>query len=361
VWVQADQQEAERRSLARVGQPGEVTAGVLDPAVSARLIEINGAEFRFRHPLMRAAIRQVASISQREAVQAALADVLADRPDRAFWHRAASIVGPDEAVACELEAAARHAQRRGGIAVAVSALQRAAELSDGPRRAGRLLHAAELGFEIGQQDLVRGLLAEAEPLGLAFPEQARLTWIRESFTDGIPGDATQARSLAAAARQAGAEGDTDLALNLLYGAALRCWWADPGEAARNEVVAAAERLDVAQTDPRLLVALAFAAPIGRGAAVIDRLSRLPASARSDAAGMRLAGNAAMAVGALDLAARFQAAACLRAQGRLGLLPRALTQRLERRAPRRPESGSPGRRRGPPARPRDHTAADHGNS
>jgi hypothetical protein len=154
-----------------------------------------------------------------------------------------------------------------------------------------------------------------------------LTWIRESFTDGIPGGATQACALAAAADQAGAEGDTDLALNLLYGAALRCWWADPGQATREDVLAAAERLEVAKTDPRLLVALAFAAPIGRGAAVIDRLSRLPAATRSDATGIRLIGNAAMAVGALDLAARFQAAAAagLRAQGRLGLLPRALAQ------------------------------------
>jgi hypothetical protein len=93
------------------------------------------------------------------------------------------------------------------------------------------------------------------------------------------------------------------------------------------VLAAAERLDVVQTDPRLLVALAFADPIGRGAAVTDRLSRLPAATRSDAAATRLAGNAAMAVGVFDLAERFQAAAAagLRAQGRLGLLPRALAQ------------------------------------
>jgi DNA-binding CsgD family transcriptional regulator len=305
----------------------EVTVGMLDPAVSARLIEINDTEFRFRHPLMRAAIRQKASLSQRQVVHAALADVLQGQPERAVWHRAASIVGPDEAVARELEVAARNAQRRGGTAVAVSALQRAADLSDGPHRAGRLLHAAELGFQIGQQDLVRGLLAEAETLGLAPREQARLTWIRESFSDGIPGDATQARSLAAAAGLAGAEGDTDLALNLLYGAALRCWWTDPGQAARDEVLAAAERLDVPETDPRLLVALAFADPVGRGAVVTDRLSRLPAAARSDAAGMRLVGNAAMAVGIFDQAERFQAAAAagLRVQGRLGLLPRALAQ------------------------------------
>jgi DNA-binding CsgD family transcriptional regulator len=295
------------------------------PAVTARLLEINGSEFRFRHPLMRTAIRQEASISQRQAAHAALAEVLRDQPDRAVWHRAASILGPDEAVAEELEAAARHARLRGGTAVAVAALQRAADLGDSTHRGRRLLQAAELGFELGRKDLVLDLAADAEPLGLPSREQARLTWIKESFTDGIPGDAAQARALAAVAGQAAADGDTDLALKLLYGASLRCWWADPGEAARDQVVAAAERLDVDQSDPRLLVVLAFAAPIGQGAVVVDRLPHLLPAARSDAAAMRLAGNAAMAVGAFDMAAGFLAAAAagLRAQGRPGLLARAL--------------------------------------
>ena len=304
---------------------GQVTIDVLAPAVSAGLVEINGTQFRFRHPLMRAAIRQEASISQRQAAHAALADVLRGQPERAVWHRAASVLGPDETVAEELDAAAGQAVRRGGTAVAVSALQRAADLSDGPQRARRLLLAAELGFELGRRDLVLSLLADVEPLGLPSREQARLTWIRESFTDGIPGDAPQARLLAAAADQAGADGDTDLALKLLYGAGLRCWWADPGQPTRDRIVAAAKRLDADETDPRLLVILAFAAPIGQGAAVIDCLPRLTLADRSDPGAMRLAGNAAMAVGAFDLAAGLLAASAdgLRAQGRLGLLARAL--------------------------------------
>ncbi len=297
----------------------------MTPAVAAQLIEIDGGEFRFRHPLMRTAIRQEATMPQRQAACAALAEVLRDQPDRAVWHRAASILGPDEAVAGELEAAARDTRRRGGTAVAVSALQRAADLGDSTHRARRLLQAAELGFELGRQDLVLDLLAEAEPLGLPSLEQAQMTWIRESFTDGVPGDAAQARVLAAVAGQAAADGDTDLALKLLYGAGLRCWWADPGEAVRDQIVGTAERLNVGQCDPRLLVVLAFAAPIGRGALVIDRLPQLRPEARSDAAAMRLAGNAAMAVGGFDVATGLLAAAAvgLRAQGRLGLLSRAL--------------------------------------
>jgi DNA-binding CsgD family transcriptional regulator len=302
-----------------------LTVDVLAPAVSARLVEIDETEFRFRHPLMRAAIHQKASVSQRHAAHAALADVLDGQPDRRVWHRAASVVGPDTRVARELEAVAVAAQRRGTTIVAVSALQRAATLSDGRHRIGLLLRAAELAFELGRQDLVLGLLREAEPLDLGPREQARVAWIRESFADGIPGDAQKVRSLAEIAASAGGEGDSDLALKLLYGAALRCWWADPGPAARDEVVGAAERLDVDLRDPRRLAILAFAAPIERGAAVIDRLSRPGPAAGADAAAARFVGNAAMAVGAFDVAAACLAASAagLRAQGRLGLLARAL--------------------------------------
>jgi DNA-binding CsgD family transcriptional regulator len=298
---------------------------LLATAVDARLIETDGTDVSFRHPLMRTAIRQEASISQRHAAHAALADVLQGQPGRRVWHRAAATIEPDETVARDLDAAAQQAQERGGTAVAVSALRRAADLSQGPQRAERLLRAAELGFEMGQRDLVQSLLADAEQLGLPHRDQARLTWIMESFTDGIPGDAAQARVLAAAAGQAADGGDTDLALKLLYGASLRCWWADPGQVTRDYIVAAAERVDVEDTDPRLLVVLAFTAPIGRGAAVIERLSLLAPAASAEATAMRLAGNAAMAVGAFAAAGRFLAAASagLRAQGRLGLLARAL--------------------------------------
>jgi hypothetical protein len=302
---------------------------VLVPAVSAQLVEFDETQLRFRHPLIRTAIRQHASVSQRQAARACLARALArapaGQPERALWHRAAAIIGPDEAVADELETTALRTQRRGASIVAVSALRRAAALGDSSRRAGRLLRAAELGFELGRKDLVQDLLAEAGPGDLTPREQARVAWIRDSFADGIPGETSKARSLAVSADRAGADGDTDLALKLLYGAALRCWWADPGGATRDDVAATAEGLKVAQDDPRLLVVLALATPTGRGATVVKRLYELGPDIESDAGTTRLAGTAAMAVGAFDLAARFLAlsAASLRAQGRLGLLARAL--------------------------------------
>jgi len=62
-----------------------------------------------------------------------------------------------------------------------------------------------------------------------------MAWIRESFADGTPGDASQVRSLAAIADRAGAGGDSDLALKLFYGAALRCWWAEMAMSRRSSV------------------------------------------------------------------------------------------------------------------------------
>jgi DNA-binding CsgD family transcriptional regulator len=311
------------------GAPADprLTVDVLDPAICAHLVQINETRLRFRHPLMRTAIRQHASVRQRHAAHEALARTLAGQPERAVWHRAASVIGPDEAVAGELEATALLAQRRGASIAAVSALRQAATLGDGRRKAGRLLRAAELGFELGRPDLVQNLLAEAAPHDLSDRDQARMTWIRDSFADGIPGETSKARALVVGAGRAGADGDTDLALKLLYGAALRCWWARPDSATRDQVAAAAEGLAaaVAEDDPRLLVVLALATPTEAGAKVVKRLYNLGPAIESDAAATRLAGTAAMAVGAFDLAAGYLALSTgsLRAEGRLGLLARAL--------------------------------------
>jgi DNA-binding CsgD family transcriptional regulator len=300
------------------------TADIMTPAVAERLVEIDDAEFRFRHPLMRTAIYQAASVSQRYAAHSALANILSGQPDRRVWHRAASTIGQDENVADELEAAAEQARRRGATAAAVSALQRAASLGDDRARIGRLLRAAQLAFELGRHDLAVELLEKVEPLDLRPAERARVVWIRQSIADGILGDAASAHSLATIADRAGADGNADLAAKLLCAAALRCLWADPGQAARDHIVSAAERLDVDGSDPRLLVIRGRAAPIGQGATVIGQLPRrMPEG--TDAHTLRLVAMAAMAVGAFDVAAELFATstAGLRAQGRLALLARML--------------------------------------
>src|SRR3984885_8552186 len=52
---------------------GPLGVDVLVPAVSAQLVAIDETQLRFRHPLIRTAIRQHVSVSQRQAAHAALA------------------------------------------------------------------------------------------------------------------------------------------------------------------------------------------------------------------------------------------------------------------------------------------------
>ncbi|CAA9219068.1 MAG: hypothetical protein AVDCRST_MAG04-532 [uncultured Acetobacteraceae bacterium] len=308
---------------------GEVTPDTLAPAVAAGLVHLDGARLRFRHPLVRSAVYQSADGARRRASHAALAEVLSGQPDRRAWHAAAATLGPDEEVAAELEQLASRAERRGATIVAVAALERAAALSDdAARRCERLLRAAELAFELGQHDLVEGLAKEAVELAPGPHQRARLAWIRESFTDGVPGDAARVQFLLEAAKRVSLARDTDLALKLLNGAALRCWWADPGERARESVVRAAEGLEVAASDPRLVAILSLAGPIRCGAVVIERLSHAPQSTFVDPYGAYLGGTAAVAVGDYALALRLfhDATAQLRSQGRLALLAQSLTLR-----------------------------------
>ena len=80
-------------------------------------------------------------------------------PDRRAWHLAASVIAPDEAIADEIAQAADRAERQGGLTVAIDALARSAALSPAPdRRARRLLHAADLAFQIGAPGHVQQLL-----------------------------------------------------------------------------------------------------------------------------------------------------------------------------------------------------------
>ncbi len=323
-----DDGEALAEVLAAAATIDRTDAGVeaLASAVDARLVEVDGMELRFRHPLVRSAVHQAAGVSERQAAHAALATVLAGQPDRRAWHRAAASLGPDEEAAGELEQVAARAQRRGAIAVAVAALERSAMLSDDPAGRGRrLLGAAELAFELGRRDLVDRVLQQVEPLELGPLDRSRLMWLREMSEEGGADGPARVRSLVEIADRTRLAGDIELALNFLRAAALRCWWDDPGKEIRDVVVAAAERMPVPDDDPGLIAILALAAPVEWGAVFIDRLSRLAPDAGGDPRAARLLGAVATAVGAFDRSGGLLAVsvAGLRAQGRLGLLAQAL--------------------------------------
>ena len=299
----------------------------LVPAVSARLVEFNDAEITFGHPLMRAAIVQQASASQRHTAHAALADLLADQPERRVWHRAASVIGPDEAVALELEQTAAIAQHRGASAVALAGLERAASLSaDRVARGHRLLQAAQLGFELGQEETVARLVGDAEPLDLGPAEHARILWLRGVFDGERAGGAGRLEAMIATATDLFQRQENGLALNILWSAAIQSWWSDRREIGQ-QIVTAADLGSANKHDPRALAVRAFAAPASCGAMVLDQLSVLGPEATTDPDLLRVLATAANAVGAFTASSGLLAASAagLRRQGRLGLLARTLMQ------------------------------------
>jgi hypothetical protein len=299
----------------------------LDPAAEAGLLRIDGGQVHFRHPLVRSGILQGESLSRRLAANAALAEILTAEPYRSTWHKAQSTVGPDDRIADELEANVTIALSRGGVISAIRNLQRAAQLSTrSAARGRRLLMAAEHAFGLGRADLMAELIAAAARTQLSELDWARMQWLREIFNDGVPGDASRVRELCDIARKSAGAGDTDLALNLLLGAALRCWWADTGPQARAVVVAATTSLRGQERDPRYIAALAVAEPVHQCRDVMRLLSRFAADDIADANALRLLGMAAHAVGdtvrCVDFLSRSEI--MLRDEGRLGLLSHVLS-------------------------------------
>jgi hypothetical protein len=304
----------------------EVGQDVFGPAEEIELISVEQGRIHFRHPLIRSAVLQNETVARRQSANGALARVLADQPYRRSWHRAQSIVGPDDGVAAELETAAADALARGAVLTAVATLERAAQLtSSSGLRGHRLLVAAQHAFGLGRAGLVDRLVEEAARTDLSELDRARMEWLREIFNDGVPGDAVRVVELCDIASRSARSGDPDLALNLLLGAALRCWWADSGAAARARVADVLDDLDGVCSDPRHVAALAVAEPVIRAADVLRRLDGVAMDAVDDADALRLYGMAAHAVGDTARATDFldRSEDRLRSERRLGLLPHVL--------------------------------------
>ncbi|TMB47132.1 MAG: ATP-binding protein, partial [Chloroflexi bacterium] len=317
----------ERTFSAQAGQLPRLTQAALllialdkDPTVG----EVLGATSK----QTRSALDQAATAGQRRSAHLAFADVIAD-PDRRAWHRAKAVLGEDEGAAADLEITAARAQDRGAPATALGALELAASLTPhGSDRARRLLAAAELAFQLGDPPAVGRLLDSAASLELSPHDVARMTWLREIFHDGAPGDPNAIARLVGVAREAAAGGDRNLSLNLLQGAALRCWWADPGAAAKNLVIDAVEQIAGDVLDPRALEILALAAPVDAAARIATRVREAAQVDDPDPSRTQVLAFAAYAAGdrAESIELMDRAAPILRAQGRLGLLAQLLAVR-----------------------------------
>jgi len=150
------------RAMAGLGLPVDA----LDPAEGAGLARISGTTITFRHPLVRSALYQGATMSQRQRVHAALAGAFTgeENADRRVWHQALATLTGDEEVAAALEASARRSQARAAHASAATAFLRAAELSTGQeRRTRRVAAAAQAAWDAGQPERARNAIDRALP------------------------------------------------------------------------------------------------------------------------------------------------------------------------------------------------------
>jgi DNA-binding CsgD family transcriptional regulator len=323
--------ENDGSSLYEIMHAGEVLlaqnieVAALEPAVSAKLIELDATEARFRHPLARSAIHQAADLAVRQKVHAALATVIEDQ-DRKLWHRAAAALGPDDELAAELDLMAHRARRRGALTTAIEILQISAKLSKAATaRRERFLQAAEIVTDLGRPTLLEHLLREAavdpsDELGTA-----RVGWCREMSQPLTVNDPGKISALVKFADQAHAGGAKDLASNLLWRAAQRCWWSNASSETCANVLAGAGRLKLLDLDSRGIAITAYVEPLRRGGEVYAKLKALSEKRGNDPHVARILGSTANVIGAFDLGVTFlaESTAELRKQARIGNLARAL--------------------------------------
>jgi DNA-binding CsgD family transcriptional regulator len=163
----------------------------LEPAVAAGLViagalSAQGGRLEYRHPLVRAAVRQRAPLADRIAVHRALAAAVTDAsPDAGFrrvWHLALAASGPDDELAAALQRTAVQARARGGHAAAASAYERAARLSVSPADVTeRLMLAAEAALDAGELTRAERLVARAGDGSRATKIQGITEFLRGSY------------------------------------------------------------------------------------------------------------------------------------------------------------------------------------
>jgi DNA-binding CsgD family transcriptional regulator len=135
----------------------------LEPAVRLDLIEVQGGEIRFTHPLFASAIYSDGARDRRHRLHRRLAEIVED-PEQIARHRALGADGPDLDIVAALEAAAAVARDRGSP-------RRAAELCglapgvlppDHPDRSVRIrLAQSDFLIEAGDHDAAAEILAAA--------------------------------------------------------------------------------------------------------------------------------------------------------------------------------------------------------
>jgi len=155
-------QHAPMAAIASVARLPDARSEV-DAAVAAGLLTegASAPELTFAHPLYRAAIYADLSPTSRRELHGRAAETVAGRARLA--HRAAAALGPDEALAGELEASALATVATGDVGASAWALEQAAAMSPAARdRERRLLDAAVLLLNAADTTAAARVLASCQ-------------------------------------------------------------------------------------------------------------------------------------------------------------------------------------------------------
>ena len=158
----------------RVSHHSGCDLGALGEAEAAGLVHIDGGRVHFRHPLVSAGVYADATPGDRRRMHLAVSAALPEQDlERRAWHRAAAATTPDASLAADLLEVGRRAARRGAHAVAVTAFERAGELS-GLEGAPGAPSRAECWFAAGEAAWLAGQAAHAEKLLARAADDPRL-------------------------------------------------------------------------------------------------------------------------------------------------------------------------------------------
>jgi hypothetical protein len=291
---------------------------------------VDGARIVFRDPLLRTAVYQGAPFGRRQAAHRALASSLTSGSDadRRAWHRSEATVGPDDAVAGELEHSAARARLRGGHAAAAAALERAADLSSEPSQAGRRLTAAAAdAWMAGRGPRARVLLDRAAPL-LSAPDVRADAQYVQGLVESASGDRRVAYDILLAGAEPLAAFDPARAARMLAEAG-RVAWSDADLAGMIEVGRRMESLDLSEGMPEAFavnVMIGLGRLLQRDPAAAPLIQELVSSADlNDPQQLQIAGAASMFAGN-DRAAHAlltRAIAQARTLGAITKMPQAL--------------------------------------
>jgi DNA-binding CsgD family transcriptional regulator len=191
-----------------VGLVGRVLDGevrqLLDAAVNADAITLEGGRIRFAHPLVASIAEATAGAARRRDVHRRLAEIVVSVEERAL-HLSLAADGPAEEVASVLELAAERASKRGatdvaGVFAARAALFTPPERTEDVRR--RSIRASEHYFDSGALEHARTLLEDLVTSGPPGPLRAdalvRLAQVRFQQEGVAPALKLQRKALAEA-------------------------------------------------------------------------------------------------------------------------------------------------------------------